>query len=133
MTITEVSEKYGLSADTLRYYERIGLIPAVTRANNGIRDYSDKDCGWVEFIKCMRSAGLSIESLIEYVRLFQEGAGTRDARKELLIEEREKLIEHKNLLLSTIERLNYKIDNYDKIMGDGDAPAKKTEKCTSGK
>ena len=72
MTITEVSKKYDLSQDTLRYYERIGLIPTVNRNKSGIRDYTDEDCKWVEFIKCMRGAGLPIEVLIEYVALFQE-------------------------------------------------------------
>lgn len=61
MTITEVSKKYNLSADTLRYYERIKLLPSVNRTSGGIRDYTDEDCNWVEFIKCMRGAGLSVE------------------------------------------------------------------------
>ena len=63
MTISEVSEKYGIPVDTLRYYEKEGLIPPVHRKESGVRDYTDGDCGWVEFIKCMRSAGLSIETL----------------------------------------------------------------------
>ena len=91
MTISEVAEKYQLTADTLRYYERIGLLPRVQRNNSGIRDYSEEDCNWVGFIKCMRSAGLSIEVLVEYVSLFQQGDSTVDARKDLLIEQREEL------------------------------------------
>ena len=51
MTIAQVSEKYNISADTLRYYEKIGLIPPVRRTPGGIRDYSSEDCGWVEFIR----------------------------------------------------------------------------------
>ena len=83
MTIAQVSQKYGVSADTLRYYERIGLIPPVHRSAGGIRDYDETDCGWVEFIKCMRAAGLPIEALIEYVALFQQGDDTLCARKAL--------------------------------------------------
>ena len=86
MTIAQVSQKYGVSADTLRYYERIGLIPPVHRSAGGIRDYDETDCGWVEFIKCMRAAGLPIEALIEYVALFQQGDDTLCARKALLLE-----------------------------------------------
>jgi DNA-binding transcriptional MerR regulator len=86
MNIAEVSEKYSISQDTLRYYERIGLIPPVNRNKSGIRDYTEEDCRWVEFIKCMRGAGLPIEALIEYVTLFQQGDETIEARKELLIE-----------------------------------------------
>ena len=61
LTIKEVSEKYGISQDTLRYYERIGLIPPVPRTPGGIRDYQEKDLGWVEQAVCMRSAGVQID------------------------------------------------------------------------
>ena len=109
MTITEVSEKFDLSQDTLRYYERIGLIPRVNRNKSGIRDYTEESCRWVEFIKCMRSAGLPIEVLIEYVMLFQQGDETSEARKELLIEQRKQLITRMEDMKKTLERLDYKI------------------------
>ena len=116
MTIAEVSKQYNISADTLRYYERIGLIPPVNRNKNGIRDYTDEDCKLVDFIKCMRSAGLPIEVLIEYVTLFRQGNSTIEARKEILIEQRGILEEKINFMTATLERLNYKIDNYDTII-----------------
>lgn len=112
MKITEVSKKFNLSQDTLRYYERIGLIPPVNRNKSGIRDYTEEDCNWIEFIKCMRGAGLPIEVLIEYVGLFQQGDATIDARKELLIEQRNILIEKIEEMNRTLERLNYKIARY---------------------
>ena len=83
MTIAEVSKKYELSADTLRYYERIGLVPPVPRNKSGIRDYDTESCQWVELMKCMRSAGVQIEALIEYVALFQQGDETIGARKAI--------------------------------------------------
>lgn len=113
MTITEVSKKFELSQDTLRYYERIGLIPTVNRNKSGIRDYTEEDCRWVEFIKCMRGAGLPIEILIEYVALFQEGDKTIEARKELLIEQRKLLINRMEEMKKTLERLDYKIKGYE--------------------
>ena len=116
MTIAKVSKQYNISADTLRYYERIGLIPPVNRNKNRIRDYTDEDCKWVDFIKCMRSAGLPIEALIEYVTLFRQGNSTIEARKEILIEQRGILEEKINFMTATLERLNYKIDNYDTII-----------------
>jgi len=82
MMIAEVSNKFNLSQDTLRYYERVGLIPNVNRSKNGIRDYTEEDCNWVEFIKCMRSAGLPIEVLIEYVKLFQQEVAAKRALVE---------------------------------------------------
>lgn len=117
MTITQVSKKYELSQDTLRYYERIGLIPTVHRNKSGIRDYTEGDCRWVEFIKCMRSAGLPIEVLIEYVALFQKGEETKDARKELLIEQRAILQDKMENMKKTLERLDYKISFYENSIG----------------
>ncbi|HHD2753216.1 TPA: MerR family transcriptional regulator [Clostridium perfringens] len=116
MKITEVSKKFNLSQDTLRYYERIGLIPPVNRNKSGIRDYTEEDCNWIEFIKCMRGAGLPIEVLIEYVGLFQQGDATIDSRKELLIEQRNILIEKIEEMNRTLERLNYKIARYEDSM-----------------
>lgn len=116
MTIAEVGKKYGLTADTLRYYERIGLIPPVGRNSSGNRDYSDEDCRWVNFIKCMRSAGLSIEVLIEYVSLFQRGSETVGVRKELLIEQRRQIVEKIDELQNTLSYLDTKIDGYEDRM-----------------
>lgn len=116
MTITEVSKKFDLSQDTLRYYERIGLIPSVNRNKSGIRDYTEEDCRWVEFIKCMRSAGLPIEALIEYVSLFQQGDETVEARKELLIEQRNQLEAKMEDMKKTLERLDYKISRYEQTV-----------------
>lgn len=116
MTITEVCERFGVTQDTLRYYERIGLIPRVNRNKSGIRNFTEEDCRWVEFIKCMRGAGLPIEALIEYVALFQQGEETAVARKEILIEQRNQLIGRMEEMRKTLERLNHKIDRYEQSM-----------------
>ena len=113
MTIAEVSKKYDISADTLRYYERVGMIPPVTRTASGIRDYQDSDLGWVGLAKCMRSAGLPVEAMIEYVRLYQEGDSTIPARLQLLLEQRQSLLEQKKKIDETLDRLNYKISIYE--------------------
>lgn len=113
MTIKEVSEKYGLSQDTLRYYEKIGVIPPVTRTAGGIRNYTEQDIGWVENAVCMRSAGLPVEVIAEYCRLFSMGDSTIGARLELLTEQRKKLIEQKEQLEKEISRLDYKIGRYE--------------------
>lgn len=113
MTISKVAKKYNLSADTIRYYERIGLIPRVNRNASGIRNFTENDCGWVEFIKCMRGAGLPIEALIDYVALFQQGDRTVEARKSILVEQRDVLIERMKEMQSTLERLNLKIEHYE--------------------
>ena len=119
MTIKEVSEKYGISQDTLRYYERIGVIPEVTRTAGGIRDYQEKDVKWVELAVCMRNAGLPIESLIEYQRLYQIGDSTIQARMELLNGQMDVLKEQKKQIEETMARLAYKISRYEEALKTG--------------
>lgn len=113
MLISEVSEKLGLSQDTLRYYERIGLIPRVQRHSSGIRKYTDLDVGRIEFAKCMRAAGLPIEVLIEYVKLYQQGDETVSERKDILVEQREQLLLRLKDMNNTLDRLDYKIERYE--------------------
>ena len=127
MMIAEVSKNFDLSQDTLRYYERIGLIPSVNRNKSGIRDYTEEDCRWVEFIKCMRSAGLPIEVLIEYVALFQQGDETIEVRKQLLIEQREQLHARMEDMKKTLERLDYKIARYEQAVVGKEKTLRKSE------
>lgn len=115
MIISEISAKYGMTQDTLRYYERVGLIPPVPRKPNGIRDYDDYSCGWIEFIHCMRKAGIPVEVLVEYVDLYQQGNQTKEARKELLQEELNRLDDRITSLQATRERLACKIEHYDDL------------------
>jgi MerR family transcriptional regulator, aldehyde-responsive regulator len=116
MKIKEVSERSGISLDTLRYYERIGLLPPVNRNKSGIRDYNEIDVKRVEFIKCMRSAGLPIEVLIAYVGLVQQGDQTIEARKEILKEQRKKLVDKMQEMQKTLDLLDYKIEVYEKAV-----------------
>jgi DNA-binding transcriptional MerR regulator len=116
MKIGEVSERYEISADTLRYYERVGLIPSVNRNNGGIREYNDIDLKRVEFIKCMRNAGLPIDVLIEYISLVQQGDQTIQFRKEILTEQRRQLAARMKEMQETLELLDYKIQVYEKAV-----------------
>lgn len=113
MKISEVSEVCDLSSDTLRYYERIGLVPSIKRTRGGIREYNELDVKRIEFIKCMRSAGLSIEMLIEYFNLFEQGDETAEARKDLLIEQRDALAARIAELQRTLDYLDRKIAMYE--------------------
>ena len=116
MTIAEVSRKYDISADTLRYYERIGLIPPVPRTRGGLRDYGEESCGWIQLMKCMRAAGVQIEALIEYVDLFQQGDATLDARKALLVEQRDQLVSRMAEMKASLYLIKNKIDRYEQGM-----------------
>ncbi len=116
MKIAEVSKLYDLSADTLRYYERIGLLSSITRNASGMRDYSDQDCARVQFVKCMRKAGVSIEALIEYMRLFEQGDDTIAARKALLEEQRDLVQKRIAEMQAGLDRLDYKIEHYEQTI-----------------
>ena len=115
MMIGEVSKQFDITEDTLRYYEKIGLIRDVKR-KNGIRSYDENDILTIEFIICMRSAGLSIDFLSQYLTLLRSGDETIDERKNLLIEQRKLLIDRISDMNKTLKRLDYKIEIYDEMM-----------------
>ncbi|MDO4920650.1 MAG: MerR family transcriptional regulator [Phascolarctobacterium sp.] len=119
MTIKEVSEKYHISADTLRYYERVGMIPPVPRTVSGIRNYGESECVWIELVVCMRNAGLPIEAIIEYVKLCQVGSSTIDARLQLLQKQRDKLLAQQEKTTQTLALLAYKISVYEQAVATG--------------
>lgn len=116
MKISEVSEQTGFSSDTLRYYERIGLIPPTQRTASGIRDYHENDLKRVEFIKCMRSAGIPIEPLIEYLDLARQGDQTIEARKKILTDQGDQLLAKMKEMQETLDLLNYKISVYEDVL-----------------
>jgi len=119
MTIKEVCSKFNVTADTLRYYERVGVIPEVHRTSGGIRDYTEEDVKWVENAICFRSAGMPIEMLIEYVRMFREGDHTIEARCNLLKEARERILEERRKYDKALEKLDYKIGKYEEAVRTG--------------
>lgn len=119
MTIKEVCEKFDLTQDTLRYYERVGMIPPVTRTASGIRNYTEEDIAWVSLAKCMRSAGLPVEAMIEYVRLSKKGDNTIPARLQLLKDQMNSLLEQRKNIDATINRLQYKISCYEEAVKTG--------------
>jgi DNA-binding transcriptional MerR regulator len=116
MKIAEVSQRYGLSADTLRYYERVGLLPPVNRNGSGLRDYNELDIRRVEFIKCMRAAGLPVDVLTAYVGLVQQGDDTIEARRDILIEQRALLAARMAEMQKTLDLLDHKINVYDELV-----------------
>ncbi|CAG1010065.1 partial HTH-type transcriptional regulator AdhR, partial [Anaerolineales bacterium] len=96
--------------------ERVGLIPTVNRSESGIRDYNELDLRRVGFIKCMRSAGLPVEVLIEYMGLVQQGDKTIETRKEILKEQRELLVARMEEMQKTLALLDHKIEVYESAL-----------------
>ena len=118
MQISEVAKEFGLTTDTLRYYEREGLIGPISKGKNGIRNYTEEDIKRIQFVKCMRAAGLEINFLKRYIQLFEEGDKTVKERREILVEQRKILKEKLDAMQEAYNRLNYKIDLYDKNILD---------------
>lgn len=119
MTIKEVSEKYGITQDTLRYYEKAGIIPRIARTPGGVRDYQPEDLGWIEHVVCLRNAGMPVESLVEYLRLSQQGDDTFSERLELLKEQKENLKMQQRKLQDAMDRLDFKISRYQAAVETG--------------
>lgn len=127
MKIAEVSKKYGVSSDTLRYYERVGLLRRVPRNASGVRDYGEADCARIEFVKCMRNAGVPIETLIEYLELYEQGDETAPQRKALLVEQRDLVQQRVEAMQEGLNKLNAKIDSYETVMMDAERGMRQRE------
>ncbi|MHC3377681.1 MerR family transcriptional regulator [Ligilactobacillus equi] len=112
LTITQMAEKYNLKPDTLRYYERIGLIPAVPRQKNGNRYYNEGLQDWIEMIVCLRHSDVPIEKLVDYAQMLSQGEETLSARQHLLEEQLDELLLKQKNLQRSIDRLEHKISLY---------------------
>jgi DNA-binding transcriptional MerR regulator len=115
LTVQQAADKTGLSGHTIRYYERIGLIPSIERASNGHRRYSEDDIGWIEFLKCLRSTGMPIAEMQRYVELQQEGDATFQDRLALLKAHRRRIKAKMRELDSFLERIEGKIGYYQEM------------------
>lgn len=113
MTIQEVCWKMDLTQDTLRYYEKVGMIPPVGRTPGGTRDYGEEDLRWISLAKCLRAAGLPVQAIVEYVYLFRLGDETVSDRLELLKAQKEALLVQRRKMDEAIEKLEYKISRYE--------------------
>ena len=119
MTIKEVCKKYDITPDMLRYYERVGVIPEVARTAGGVRNYSEEDMNWVENAICMRSAGVPVEMIVEYVRLYRMGDDTIEDRCNLLKKAKAEVEAVKKKYDDELKRLSYKIAKYEEAMQTG--------------
>ena len=118
MVISEVAKEIELTADTLRYYEKEGLIGPIAKEKSGIRNYTEEDLQRIKFVKCMREAGMEVKYLKRYIQLLDKGDETIQERRNILLEQR-KIIERKlNATKEAYDRINYKIELYDKKMLD---------------
>ncbi|MGX7245926.1 MerR family transcriptional regulator [Enterococcus quebecensis] len=113
MNSKEAAEMFGLTTDTIRYYERVGVIPPIERDKNGYRVYTTRDLNWIYLAKSLRHAGVSIESLIEFATLSQLGGDVEQAQKQILQDQLQEITEKLEKMTKTRDLLRYKIDTYD--------------------
>lgn len=112
LTPAEMAERSGVSIDTLRYYEREGLIDAVARAANGHRRYSAEDVLWVEVLRCLRDTGMTIEQLRHYCELGQRGSETESERRDMLIAHRAEVEAQIEARLDALRLIDHKLTFY---------------------
>lgn len=121
MNIKEAANLTGLSNDTIRYYERIGIIMPVPRQENGLRDFSERSINQLKFAKTMRNAGMGVESLREYVAMIYENDNsTIPARKALLLEQAELMQEKITKMQEAHDYLLFKVENYEGHMRESE-------------
>ncbi|MCC0098342.1 MerR family transcriptional regulator [Streptomyces flavotricini] len=111
-TISEVEARTGLTQHTLRWYERIGLMPHVDRSHSGQRRFSDKDLHWLAFVGKLRATGMSVADMVRYAELVREGEHTVDQRRELLEQTRREVRARIAELNDALAVLDFKIDMY---------------------
>ncbi|MGW6618720.1 MerR family transcriptional regulator [Streptomyces erythrochromogenes] len=111
-TISEVEARTGLSQHTLRWYERIGLMPHVDRSHSGQRRFTDKDLDWLGFVGKLRATGMSVADMVRYAELVREGEHTVVERRELLERTRREVRARIGELTDALAVLDYKIDMY---------------------
>lgn len=112
-SIAQAAQRSGLSIDTLRYYERIGLVEPPARDSGGRRAYAEPDLVWLEFLTKLRTTGMPIRMMREYAKLRQHGLATAGRRKQILLEHRASVRRHMDELGSCLDVLDYKISNYE--------------------
>ena len=113
--IGKVSQITGLSRDTLRYYEKIGLIRHLEKDESGRKKYSEKDIEWIEFLKRLKTTKMSLKDIGKYADLRYEGDETSGERKKMLTKQLEKIMEEIEKLMDTKQILIGKIKTYDEI------------------
>lgn len=116
MNVKEASEKTGVSTDTIRYYEKEGLIPKITRNNVGNRDIDERIIRRINFAKQMRDAGMSIKALKEYTDLVDDAEDNTEKQKKILREQINAMQERKDDIDFAIAHLEYKLSHYDDHM-----------------
>jgi DNA-binding transcriptional MerR regulator len=118
-TIQDAAAETGVSRDTLRYYEKIGILPGIARSQSGHRRFSDNDMGWIKLVQCLRATGMPIEDLHAYAELMQQGDSTAGERLRILEEHRRRIKADMAELEIALDLVDRKIAGYDEVLARG--------------
>ena len=114
-TIRQVAEKEGITTHTIRYYDREGLLPLLERTDSGILKFSEEDIHWLELICCLKNSGMPIHRIKEFMNLCLQGEATCEERKQILVEHKQAILKQMEVLKTSLNTVNYKIDHYREI------------------
>ncbi len=115
-SIGQVAKKTGLTAHTLRYYEKVGLLPFVKKSGSGLRVFSDDDLSWLSMIECLKDTGMSLKGIKQYIDWFIEGDATLRQRLKMFKSQRERVEKQMKMLNHHLEKIDYKIALYEKAV-----------------
>lgn len=113
MYIREMAKRTGISEDTLRYYERIGIMPAVPRNGNGVRDYGEYHVQYMALVRRLKSSGMKLEDIQQYMKLARSGVQTADIRKNMLCIAKDNLIRQIENLQNAVKEADFQITHYE--------------------
>ncbi len=118
-SISQAAEKTGLTVSTLRYYESEGLLPFVDRTSGGQRVFKDEDFSWLSVIECLKSSGVSIREIKQYIDWCMEGDSTLCQRRDLFVRQKERVEAQIAEYQKNLEKINYKIWYYEQAVARG--------------
>ncbi|KGK87797.1 MerR family transcriptional regulator [Desulfosporosinus sp. HMP52] len=112
-TISQVAEKFDLTAHTIRYYDKEGLLPFVDRSKSGIREFSDSDLEWLKLICCLKNTGMPIKQIKQYIEWCLQGDETLEIRRQLFLDHRKEVLKHMADLRENLKLIDFKLKMYD--------------------
>lgn len=129
--IGQIANKMGLSAHTLRYYDKEGLLPAVHKNSAGLRIFTETDIEWLIVVECLKGCGMPLKEIKHYIDMCLEGDRTIAARLEIFKKQKENLEHQQKQLKKYMEKIDYKIALYNEALQKGSLDAAQRNRCLS--
>lgn len=128
-SIGQVAKKLGLSAHTLRYYDKEGLLPFVKKTSSGLRSFAETDVEWLIIIDCLKGTGMTLKDIKQYIDWYIQGDSTLEQRLNMFKQQKIKVAEQLAKLKEFQEKINYKIAYYTEAVNNGSDDVHKRNQC----